>query len=66
MHARGLVVAERTCVACVACHTSTMRHQPAQLVEQGQGGIFKGLVQSVVQDECMACSSSECGLLLAS
>jgi mono/diheme cytochrome c family protein len=23
MHARGLVVAERTCVACVACHTST-------------------------------------------
>jgi hypothetical protein len=43
-----------------------MRHQPARLVEQGQGRIFKGPVQSVVQDERVACRSSECGLLLAS
>jgi hypothetical protein len=42
-----------------------MRHQPARLVEQGQGGIFKGLVQSVVQQERVACSKTGCVLLLA-
>jgi hypothetical protein len=59
MHARGHVLL----VSPVT--PPPMRHQPVRLVEQGQGGIFKGLVQSVVQDGCVACSSSECGLLLA-
>jgi hypothetical protein len=53
---------------CFLCRLSYLHHADlsALLVGQGQGGIFKGHVQCVVQEERVAYLGTGGGLLLAS